>query len=144
MNARHHTDIGFADRVDKELEAAELIKSKLATCCADYNVRGRIGQPDVQSPLARAIEMLRPSLGSRARQRAIGLMNRYARQAVASGMVSGNADRSADGVLFCTDCGWTGEQWETAADCCPSCRFEGSAGRLVHGDPLNFHHMSLP
>lgn len=134
--AEHQRDRGFITEADQERRAAELIKRELELCCADYGALRRTGQLDAQSPLARAIEMLRPSLGLLAPPRAIGLMNHYARQVV----LSGDDDRSAVGLLFCLDCGWTGEQRETAGSHCPSCRAEGSPGRLLNGngDPLSF------
>ncbi|MGB7756471.1 MAG: hypothetical protein WBL23_10440 [Salinisphaera sp.] len=122
--------------VDQERRVSEFIKRELASCCADYGALLRTRQLDAQSPLARAIEMLRPSLGLLAWPRAIELMNHHARKAV----VSGNVDRAGAQLLFCGDCGWTGAPWETAGSHCPYCRASDSPGRLLSsdGDPLSF------
>ncbi|MGB7757061.1 MAG: hypothetical protein WBL23_13450 [Salinisphaera sp.] len=113
--------------------AIELIQRELQSCCLDYDTLKRAGQIDAQSAMARAIDLLRPSMGAMAQQRALELVNHYARQAIAFGSVS----KAEDDVLFCLACGWTGERWETTDDDCPGCRLEGSRGRLREGNPTS-------
>lgn len=138
MNATESGDLSSDDESAVGRAAAALIKQELAACCIDYNALRRSGQLDPQSPLARAIEMLAPSMGFMARQQAIRLMNHYARQAV----ISDNLDALGTAeVLFCLDCGWTGARDETSGDHCPSCRAEGAKGRLAPCGPLAFQRM---
>lgn len=135
-NTEHPGDRECLGQTEGERRASELIQRELACCCVDFALLQRNGRLSTQSPLARAIEMLRPSHGLMARRRAVGLMNRYARQAVAAG----HADRAADEVVFCLDCAWTGDYGETADGDCPECREDGFPGRLRAGDgnPLEF------
>ena len=138
MNATKSDDMPPDNASALGRDAATLIKHELAACCIDYNALKRSGHLDAQSPLARAIEMLVPSMGFMAQQQAIRLINHYARQAV----IARNLDvANTRDVLFCLDCGWTGEREETADDHCPSCRAEGATGRLAPCGPLAFHRM---
>lgn len=115
----------------------ELIQRELQACCVDYDTLERTSQLGAHRPLARAIEMLRPGMGAMARQRALVLVNQYARQAIVSGHVTDVQSKADDDMLFCLDCDWIGERWETAEGDCPWCRADGSPGRLCDGDPMN-------
>ncbi|KEZ75867.1 hypothetical protein [Salinisphaera hydrothermalis] len=121
----------------EQQQAVELIQRELQSCCADYDTLERTGQLGSHRPLARAIEMLRPSVGDVARQRALVLVNQYARHAVVSGNLVGASHKADDDMLFCLDCDWIGERWETAAGECPWCQADGSSGRLSDGDPMS-------
>ncbi|MGN8159965.1 hypothetical protein ACS8YF_14985 [Salinisphaera sp. SWV1] len=86
--------------------AIERIQRELQSYCVDHDALKRTGQIDAQSAMARAIDLLRSSMGAMARQRALDLMNHYTRQAIAFGSVS----KAAGNVLLYVACGWSGKR----------------------------------